>query len=85
MTVAKLTRQAQVVDVLLDGGVVRSGGRGGRLRLEDKDGHDVRAWQQAIRGGLEVYNAAPAEVIDSLRQKRAARAKAAMSKQEEHS
>lgn len=53
-----LTRSDQVFDVLADGGYVRSGGRGGLLRLLDKNGAEVAAWQQAIRYGLQRYNRA---------------------------
>jgi hypothetical protein len=53
---APLTRAAQVQDVLRAGGCVRSAGRGGVLRLQDKDGGDVPAWQNAIRSGLAAFN-----------------------------
>lgn len=51
-----LTRKDQVLDVLRAGGCVRSAGRGGVLRLQDKDGGDVPAWQNAIRTGLAAFN-----------------------------
>lgn len=53
---APLTRKAQVLEVLRAGGCVRSAGRGGVLRLQDKDGCSVPAWQNAISSGLAAFN-----------------------------
>ena len=54
---APLTRKSQVIEVLRAGGAVRAvQGRPAIVRLEDRDGNDVPAWQQAIHTGLKAFN-----------------------------
>lgn len=54
---APLSRKAEVIEVLRAGGAVRAvQGRPAIVRLEDRDGNDVPAWQQAIHAGLKAFN-----------------------------
>lgn len=65
-----LTRADQVFEVLAEGGYVRRGSRAGLLRLLDKDGNEVNAWQTAIRNGSKRHTQASIAVARTRKEAR---------------
>lgn len=47
-----LTKKSEVLAVIKAGGKVRRGHRQGLVALVDKDGHQVPAWQTAIKSAV---------------------------------
>ena len=50
---APLTRKTDVLAVVAAGGKIQPGERPGLLRLLDSAGHEVRAWQTAIKSAAK--------------------------------
>lgn len=53
-----LTKKAQVADVLEAGGRIVQGSRDGLLRLLDRTGQEVPAWQTALRAAQDTRSKA---------------------------
>ena len=57
---APLTRKTDVLAVVAAGGKIQPGDRPGLLRLLDKAGNDVPAWQTAIKAAAKMLSEVPA-------------------------
>lgn len=52
---AKLTRKAEVLEVLKAGGAIHWRGAGDLYVLKSKQGTEIPAWQTALKGALKVW------------------------------